>query len=991
MRRASQLAVLLICLAMVAQSTQLPIRVYTTADGLAHNSVHRIVADSQGFLWFATSEGLSRFDGYQFTTFGTAQGLPHRAVYDLLEATNGVYWLATPEGLCRFDPNSSPAFRTYVPSGPVASRWVNTILEDGDRALWCGTKVGLYHFVIDSGVFERIDFVRPRESGEDQGVRGLLEDRAGSLWVAAGSGLYRHRGQKWDRFTTGDGLPSNDALSVLQDPRGRIWVGVAGGLCQISENDSPAVFRTWRKGDGLPGEYVQSLHAQPDGRLWIGAPGGLAELPFGASRASVYSAQHGLSSSDIEALAEDREGNLWIGTDGGGALRMARDGFVTFTSADGLAPGAVVSIRETRRGELYIATRDHGRLFLSRLEGDRFAARPLAFPPTVTNLGWGWGQIMAEDQTGRLWVATGIGPAVFLPGPTSRPAVFPFRGPHASNVFRLFTDSHQTLWISTSSSDGNGLASFSPGTNTFHQYSEKDALAASPLALWGAFAEDQHGGVWMGSIQTGELARYANGRFTMFTREQGLPPGEIRWLHSDHAGSVWIASGGSGLVRIDDPGSEHPRFTTYGPAQGLSSNFATSIAEDGRGRIYVSTAKGVDRFDRVSGRIRHYTTADGLVHGELQVGFADRLGRVWFGGPQGVSRLSPESNRTPQSPAVLITGVRIAGLPCRISAVGQKEVRGLELQPGQNHLRLDFVSLAFGDALRYQFKLDSVGSEWSEPTEQRSVEYAQLSPGTYRFLVRALTADGTLSGQPASVNFTVIAPVWRRWWFFALAASAAGLLAFTAYRYRVEQLLELERVRTRIATDLHDDIGSSLSQISILSEVTQRRLKGADSEITGPLSDIASISRELVDSMSDIVWAINPARDRFVDLALRMRHFATEQLELRSIHLQFHGPAEERDLPIDSGTRREIFLIFKESIHNIVQHSGCTEVVVDLNISGGLLSLLIRDNGRGIPSDQTHQGHGLSSMCARAEAIGGSLELGCEGPGALLRLLVPLG
>lgn len=212
-----------------------------------------------------------------------------------------------------------------------------------------------------------------------------------------------------------------------------------------------------------------------------------------------------------------------------------------------------------------------------------------------------------------------------------------------------------------------------------------------------------------------------------------------------------------------------------------------------------------------------------------------------------------------------------------------------------------------------------------------------------------------------------------------------------AYRYRVERLLELERVRTRIATDLHDDIGSSLSQISILSEVTQRRLTGADPEITEPLSNIASISRELVDSMSDIVWAINPARDRFADLARRMRRFATELLEARDIRLQFRSPADERDLPIDSSTRREIFLIFKESIHNIVRHSGCTAVEIDLRVTGSLLSLLIRDDGRGLPASQTHQGHGLASIRARTEAIGGSLELGSGSPGTRIRLLVPLG
>src|SRR5260370_21707036 len=283
MRLISQVAVL--CLAAVAECRQLPIRVYTTAEGLGHNSVHRIVPDSRGFLWFATSEGLSRFDGYQFTTFGTKQGLPHRAVHDVLEARNGIYWLATPAGLCRFDPRSEPAFRTYVPSGPPASHWVNAILEDGDRALWCGAKEGLYHFTIDSGSFERIDFVQPRESGEDRSVRDLLKNRTGDLWVAAGSGLYRLRGRVWERFTKQYGLPSNDTLSLLQDSQARLWVGTAEGLSQLASGDRPTILRTLRMKDGLPGEYVQCLREQADGRLWIATHGDLAELPAGASSA----------------------------------------------------------------------------------------------------------------------------------------------------------------------------------------------------------------------------------------------------------------------------------------------------------------------------------------------------------------------------------------------------------------------------------------------------------------------------------------------------------------------------------------------------------------------------------------------------------------------------------------------------------------------------------------------------------------------------------
>jgi nitrate/nitrite-specific signal transduction histidine kinase len=296
------------------------------------------------------------------------------------------------------------------------------------------------------------------------------------------------------------------------------------------------------------------------------------------------------------------------------------------------------------------------------------------------------------------------------------------------------------------------------------------------------------------------------------------------------------------------------------------------------------------------------------------------------------------------------------------------------------------VAFAPGETLRYQYMLEGGGSGWSEPSPQHTVNYANLSSGSYRFVVRALNAEGLTSVRPASIEFVILPPLWLRWWFQLIVAALAGVLVYAFYRYRVTRLVELERVRTRIATDLHDDIGSSLSQIAILSEVAKRQLVPAAPALAEPLADIAGISRDVVDSMSDIIWAIDPERDHLGDLVNRMRRFSNDVLSVRDIQVAFVAPQSE--LAIGADLRRQIFLIFKEAVHNIVRHSGATEVRIALHVDHGWLTLEVQDNGAGFNSSRSRDGRGLRSMRERARSAGGTADLitGCGGTTVRVRL-----
>jgi signal transduction histidine kinase len=271
------------------------------------------------------------------------------------------------------------------------------------------------------------------------------------------------------------------------------------------------------------------------------------------------------------------------------------------------------------------------------------------------------------------------------------------------------------------------------------------------------------------------------------------------------------------------------------------------------------------------------------------------------------------------------------------------------------------------------------------------VNFASLSPGHYRFLVRALNSDGLVSTQPALVSFTILPPIWQRWWFVLLALFAVMLAVYTLYRYRVARLLELERVRTRIASDLHDDIGSNLSLIAGLSEMLNAQARNTNGQIAERLSTIASVSRRSVDAMSDIVWAVNPQRDNALDLSHRMRRFASDTLSARNIEFHLTTPNLDRHTRVNAEIRREVFLIFKEGINNIARHSACARANGELRVDHGVMLLTLHDDGCGFTPGNGSEGHGLESMQGRAEKLGGVLKISSgDGRGTNLELRIPL-
>jgi ligand-binding sensor domain-containing protein/signal transduction histidine kinase len=1045
------LPVLLLLAAPHAAAQQLPLKTYTTADGLPHNSINRIVKDSRGFLWFCTNEGLGRFDSYSFTSFGLEHGLPSAAVNDLLETRAGDYWVATAGGVVRFNPkgkprnlaaprDAAPMFSPLLPEGARPNPVAATVLREGrDGTLWVGSADGLYAVTQSGGrlVLRAVEIGIPHDNPEQRIVADIIEDRGGSLWIAAPSGLYR----RWPdgsatRYTERDGLPNAYLQDLLEDHEGRLWAATRlNGFFRLQADDShrrPAVDLAIAMPE-LPTPWVFQLLETSDRRFWIGSARGLIEFvpdakrPDGRFRA--YSTRNGLSYFELTALAEDAGGNLWLGTNNGGAMKLALNGLSAYGERDGLRQvsavfndrGGNLCFRGLLLGDDRTSVFEGGRLDLVSTDQPQYYSRVGCFdgsrftgfqPAGITSLAWGWVTegVTLQTHDGEWWIGTGRGlyhyPArdrfdALRTTPPVR-AYTPADGVATWQLYRLFEDSRGDVWASSVGAETNGLARWTRRTAEMSDVGGAPGLPPLRSQLARAFGEDADSNVWIGF--EGQIARYRGGTFDLFTSSEGVPAGAIRDILTDRSGRLWLASSQRGLVRVDGTATSRPTFAAYTTAEGMASNDIEAITEDLDGRIYAAGGRGVDRLSPATGHIEHFTTADGLAPGRFRDAFRDRSGVLWFGTTTGLARLAPGNARPPAPPPILINGVRIDGVPELISAIGEQSVALPNLAPDQNQVQIDFVGLGFasGDILRYQYKLEGSDVAWSVPNEGRSVTYARLGPGRYTFAVRAVSTDGDVSTVPAAMTFVILRPVWQRAWFVALAALTTLIAVYTLHRYRIARVLDIANMRTRIATDLHDDIGANLTRIALLSQAATHRTgsapptappggAGDPDDTRGPLISIARIARESITSMSDIVWAINPARETLRDLTRRMRQHADEVFTFRGIELRFDARNPREDQRLGMEVRRDLLLIFKESVNNAARHSRCTRVEIDFRSEGSRLMLTVADNGAGFDTSRQSDGQGLVSIQRRARRLSGILLItSTPQSGTTVALTIPL-
>ena len=1015
------------------RAEQLSVRTYTAADGLGSSAIINIMRDSRGFLWFCTRDGLSRFDGVGFTTYDIGRDPSYPTINHILETRRGHYLIAPfGGGVYRFDPNKvSQPFgtgnRVTLNAEKVSDNSVVVLFEDRAGKLWAGAG-GLYHLEETGDVLtqHKVELNLPERPGKQVGIGGFKESRDGSLWLMTGDSATRRLP---DGRTIQYILPVTaveGAVTALEEDRdGRMWIGHLKGFYVLnpesleslsgagkysarplpagkSASDDLALDDISSLREGASVHYatgggrenpVTGLLKTSDGRMWLATNSGLSM--FDGDRLQTFNDTQGITENSGGILAEDIEGNLWIGNQSGGARKLLTNGMSTFDRSDGLGDLRIHSIYEGQQGELYVVNGDYQ---ISRFDGKGFQTiRPNV--PKDARYSW-TSNVGFLDRHAGWWLPTNLGLYSFSDVfqleeiGRRRPVLYTDdNGLKSVHSYRVFEDAGGDIWISTRSGHGifSGLTRWQRSTDTFHVFTEAEGLP--PLKAPSAFAHDKAGNLWIGFYEGG-LVRYSNGRFTVFTAEDGVPPSLISGLYLDRANRLWISSAMGGLTRVDEPSSEHPRFETYTTASGLSSNNVRCIVEDLAGNIYIGTVQGVDRLDPLTENIRHYGITEGLADDFVNTAYRDRTGALWFGTPRGLSRLQPKAEAGRVAPPILISGLRVAGVRQPVSELGQSEIQALELDYTQNNLQTDFFSLNFalGDNIRYQYKLEGADAGWSEPTTQRSVHYPNIAPGNYRFLVRALNTDGEVSAQPAFVTFTILRPIWQRWWFVTLAALGLGAAFYGFYQYRLTKLLEIERTRTRIATDLHDDIGASLSRIAMLSEVVKRQNGIKNRNSTERLTQIAENARDIVDSMSDIVWSIDPRDDSLSSVLTRVRSFAADTLGEHGVKWSLETEPELAHIHLTSEQRRGLYLILKEAVINIARHATCRSAGVRISVSDKYLVAEIVDDGIGFPNEAngtSRGGHGLENMQKRAVELGGELEIDASGNGTRLLLVLP--
>ena len=862
------ISALVLCATLV-RAQKLAIRSYQVSDGLAHGGVTKIHQDAKGYLWIATNEGLSRFDGYRFTNYGSREGLGNTLINDVVSDRQGRLWVATNgAGVARLldDPaerqaasasrsaEASPApgkkFTSYLIADGNAN-YVNKFLFDAENCLWCVTDAGLYRarsIEVGDRAFEQV-----APGAIPYSTNAAFADSRGRLWFGVNEQVIQVVDAKTTSYIlaarevsslSGSAVFPYHVHSVFEDERGRVLAADGKGVYEFIEPTPAEPRGAWRKLSLAlpPAQVILVVRPAKDGGLWLGTTTGL--IHFQGGRQRLYTTANGLSANIVNTVSEDREGNLWIGTSGG-LCKLAGEQVLSYTTAQGLPFPDVHRLAEDREGRIYASVGCNPRVLVEVGDG-QVSPLPLS-PLEVTACAKAH---VLQDARGNWWFRTARGLAFsFGPklDPSSSHLLNAADGLFDAQPSEIYEDAEGKVWLINIDSG-----------NLYVTEPQRDRLPRIHLVARDVKAEimarDSSGTLWLGDRIT--IRRWMNNRWVELRATDGLPAIEPRAFFQDSRGRMWIGLRYNGVSMTADPNAEQPRFVNYSTANGLASDTVWAITEDDDGRIYLGTGRGLDQLDVATGKVRHFTVDDGVAGSVIHHLLKDRRGQIWIASDGGISKLNPRAARPPeQPPPVFISRVQVAGEDLPVPETGAHQIAPLELQPARNNIAIQFVGLSYQAerTLKYQYKLEGVDLDWSAAGEQREVNYARLAPGRYRFVVRAIIGDDVTSAQPAVIEFHILRPIYLRWWFIALAALGISSLAYALYRYRVARVLEVANMRTRIATDLHDDIGANLTKIAILSEVAKQQLGNGDAQPDTPLSSIAGISRESVAAMGDIV------------------------------------------------------------------------------------------------------------------------------------------
>lgn len=937
MKRLLAISFLLLGVVSALSAQILPFRTYSIERGLSQAVVNDLIQDDEGYLWIGTSYGLNRFDGISFDNYYSEDGLLNNKIFSLYEDHKNQLWIGTASGV---NIMKSDSIHTLPELKPLQSSTILAIYQDSREEYWFATDgEGVWHLDRKDDLTQ---YLAIHGMGGDR-IRDIVEDPEGVLWFATRDGLTKLEGGNFRTFTTKHGLPDNRLRDLVLADDGSLWVASREGLCNVKDGD----FRCYTEEDGLINNRIQSISEDEKGNLWLGSEGGASY--FTGKEFTNYSVDEGLANNIINVTHYDREGNIWFGTFGGGISIFLGNHFKSYTVEQGLPNNVVSSITEDENGQHWVATYGGG---ISRIEGNQ-----------VTNLTVNDGLIdnkvysITSDDQGRLLIGTRWGLSIYDGNNFHNfdETELPYRKIRAV----LDPENSAGLWLAT---DGEGLLYYKDGQ--FKQYTEEDGLANNTVR---SLAETADGAIWVATY--GGVSKFKENSFTNYSIQDGLPNNGVLDILKDNSGRLWFATfGGISCFDTDN-------FETITTKDGLPDEVSYFIEQDDRGIYWIGSNKGIIRFDydayksqkeSVQARAFKLITQDqGLVANEMNAGasFKDSNGLLWFGSVGGLTVFDPDLEEINISaPKVHIENISVSG-----EIVPMKP--DLEVESDNHNISFEFIGISFSapEQVRYRYRLKNSGEDW-QTTTQRSVRYSALMPGDYTFQVKAQNNDGRWSAETANISFTVLAPFWLQWWFIGLVALAIiGILIFIYNYYRVHKMVEIERMRVRIASDLHDDVGSALTEIALQSDFLQTM--DVSDTLEESLQQIGSQSRKIVSSLDDIVWSIDARNDTMGDLTDRMQDYVNNVLPDREINYHFEGDMQEK---LQVSLKENLYLIFKEAINNISKHSNAEKVDVTLSTNGDGFMMRIKDDGSNA-TNVRKTGQGLQNMKMRAKRVGADI------------------
>lgn len=1011
-------------------------------NGLSQNTVHDILQDSKGFIWFATEDGLNKYDGYNFTVYKNSQedeySISDNFIWTIFEDRSGVLWIGTNSGgLCKFD-REKERFISYKnnPSdtNSLTLNNVRTICEDREGYIWVGTENGLDRFDREKNIFVHYRH-DPKNiySLSNNVVLAIFEDSGGDLWIGSDGGLDKvdKKNNKFFNYSFDpnnvNSLSNNVVLSIYQDKQGHIWIGTLKGLTKFDKKFG----KFWRyvindsKTNSINSNRINSVLEDETGILWVGTEDGLFQLnrstnKFSNIKPSSFPVTSVLNDNDILSLFEDNSGLIWVGTAENGIVKYDKER-IKFKhykhdpfNKNSLSNNTIRSLFQDDEGTLWIGTLGGGL--------NRYEPRSNKFlhyknnPHDKYSLSDNTISAIYKDSYGFLWVGTWEGGLNRTLKPHKKLVPHNLEFVHfrngvsngaryqrlSSNLIQIvYEDSKKWLWIGT----GAGLDLYDRNKNGFINFTSdpNNPNSLSSNQVQSCIREDRNGNLWIGTwnglnkIPASTLENVFNDpasvRFERYRFQQGNPNSlsdeRVISIYEDKEGNLWFGTYGGGLnmLSAEQQGTGGGKFINYTAEDGFPSNIIYRIEADDKGNLWLSTDNGLSMFNPQKKTFRNYDASDGLQGNQFFWGasFKGKNSELYFGGTNGFNVFDPEElKNNDHIPPIVITNFQIFNKPVDIdkedsplkrSITSTKEI---ELSYSQGVFSFEFAALDYTvpGKNRYAYIMEGFDNNWIYSGNRRYVTYTNLDPGKYVFKVKGSNNDGIWNEKGTEITITILPPLWRTWWFISIAVLLIGSIVALIIYFRVKHLLDIERLRTKLAADLHDNIGSSLTEISILSEVISKKINSVDDSIKKSLNIISVNSRNLIDNMSDIVWLVNPKRDSLYDLILRLRDTYSELSSYTSISFRSENIKSLEKVSLSMEHRQHLYLIFKEAINNCITHSSCSEITLDASVRGRKLRMTLKDNGRGfLPEQIPNGGNGLNNMKDRAESIGGTLNI----------------